>query len=177
LFIGNDSGTSHVAAALNIPSVTLFGPSSPGLWRPAGNKSVIVYDHNLKQKQLYDTADNFTEADFFSGISPSSAIDGILLSLSRHIDRTRKPALDSVCISDHLEIADTISGVILKNTETGHACLVNSGWEYVSRILDGINELGSLEKIYKKFPEDRHLISLLTLHRIITADNPLRSAQ
>ena len=34
LFIGNDSGPAHVAAAFGIPSVVLFGPSDPVTWAP-----------------------------------------------------------------------------------------------------------------------------------------------
>ncbi|MBN1490851.1 MAG: glycosyltransferase family 9 protein [Phycisphaerae bacterium] len=36
VFVGNDSGTSHLAASLARPSVVLFGPTSPQLWRPLG---------------------------------------------------------------------------------------------------------------------------------------------
>ena len=34
LFIGNDSGPAHVAAAFGIPVVVLFGPSDPVNWAP-----------------------------------------------------------------------------------------------------------------------------------------------
>jgi len=34
LFIGNDSGPAHMAAAFGIPSVVLFGPSDPVTWAP-----------------------------------------------------------------------------------------------------------------------------------------------
>jgi hypothetical protein len=36
LFLGNDSGASHLAGILGVPSVVLFGPSDPRLWRPLG---------------------------------------------------------------------------------------------------------------------------------------------
>ncbi len=42
LFIGNDSGLSHLASALSVPTVTIFGPSSWKRGRPYGDKSVIV---------------------------------------------------------------------------------------------------------------------------------------
>jgi len=35
VFVGNDSGVLHVAAALAVPIVGLFGPSNPGIWRRA----------------------------------------------------------------------------------------------------------------------------------------------
>ncbi len=34
LFIGNDSGPAHIAAAFGIPVVVLFGPSDPVTWAP-----------------------------------------------------------------------------------------------------------------------------------------------
>jgi ADP-heptose:LPS heptosyltransferase len=34
LFVGNDSGLRHMAAALNVKTVTLFGPEDPVEWHP-----------------------------------------------------------------------------------------------------------------------------------------------
>jgi heptosyltransferase III len=42
LFVGNDSGPAHVAAAFNVPSVVLFGPSKPAIWGPWRTESEIV---------------------------------------------------------------------------------------------------------------------------------------
>ena len=42
LFIGNDSGVSHLAAALEIPTVALFGPTDPEIWSPRGKKVVTI---------------------------------------------------------------------------------------------------------------------------------------
>ena len=41
-FIGNDSGISHLAAALGIPTVAIFGPTDPRVWAPRGKKVVVV---------------------------------------------------------------------------------------------------------------------------------------
>jgi heptosyltransferase-2 len=42
LFISNDSGLMHVAGALNVPTVAIFGSTNPLTTAPAGSKSVIV---------------------------------------------------------------------------------------------------------------------------------------
>jgi heptosyltransferase-2 len=42
LFISNDSGLMHIAGALNIPTIALFGSTNPVTTSPAGNKSTIV---------------------------------------------------------------------------------------------------------------------------------------
>jgi heptosyltransferase II len=42
LFISNDSGLMHIAGALNIPTIAIFGSTNPVTTSPAGNKSIIV---------------------------------------------------------------------------------------------------------------------------------------
>ena len=42
LFVGNDSGVSHLAAALGIPTLTIFGPTDPRIWSPRGERVVVV---------------------------------------------------------------------------------------------------------------------------------------
>lgn len=42
LFIGHDSGISHLAAAAGTPSVLLFGPTDPHLWAPPGAQIAVV---------------------------------------------------------------------------------------------------------------------------------------
>ncbi len=36
LFVGNDSGPSHLAAQFGVPTVALFGPTDPARWAPIG---------------------------------------------------------------------------------------------------------------------------------------------
>jgi ADP-heptose:LPS heptosyltransferase len=33
-FLGHDSGVSHLAACAGVPSLLLFGPTDPGIWKP-----------------------------------------------------------------------------------------------------------------------------------------------
>ena len=42
LFIGHDSGLSHLATCLGVPSVLLFGPTDPGRWAPRGKHVVVM---------------------------------------------------------------------------------------------------------------------------------------
>jgi heptosyltransferase-2 len=41
VFVGHDSGISHIAAAVGAPSILLFGPTDPAVWAPA-NENVVV---------------------------------------------------------------------------------------------------------------------------------------
>ena len=42
LLVGNDSGPGHLAAALNVPVVALFGPTDPRIWQPRGPCTGII---------------------------------------------------------------------------------------------------------------------------------------
>ncbi len=42
LYIGNDSGVSHLAAALGVPTVAVFGATDPATWSPRGQRVTVV---------------------------------------------------------------------------------------------------------------------------------------
>jgi ADP-heptose:LPS heptosyltransferase len=42
LYIGSDSGVSHLAAAVGIPAICVFGPTDPDVWAPQGKNAVAV---------------------------------------------------------------------------------------------------------------------------------------
>jgi heptosyltransferase-3 len=46
LFIGHDTGVTHLAAAVGTPTVALFGPTNPNLWAPLGEHVSIVRSPN-----------------------------------------------------------------------------------------------------------------------------------
>ncbi|MBV8897597.1 MAG: hypothetical protein JO051_13885, partial [Acidobacteriaceae bacterium] len=49
LYIGNDSGITHLAAAVGVKTLAIFGPASPPIWFPRGdNVHLIVVDDLLK---------------------------------------------------------------------------------------------------------------------------------
>ena len=43
LYIGNDSGITHLAAACGLPTLALFGPASPRTWAPRGANVTVLY--------------------------------------------------------------------------------------------------------------------------------------
>ena len=59
LFIGNDSGPAHVAAAFGTPQVVFFGPSDEEIWHP------------------WRTAHRILKADPIQSITPAQAIEAI----------------------------------------------------------------------------------------------------
>ena len=42
LFLGNDSGPAHMAAAFGVPVVVIFGPSEPAIWHPWRTSSEVI---------------------------------------------------------------------------------------------------------------------------------------
>lgn len=62
LYVGNDSGLMHSAAAANIPTFGLFGPSWPHIYSPWG----AYTDHIATEK-------NFAELIDYEGYSPETA--------------------------------------------------------------------------------------------------------
>ncbi len=40
LFVGNDSGITHLAAAVGTPTLVLFGPTDPAVWAPRGARVI-----------------------------------------------------------------------------------------------------------------------------------------
>ncbi len=43
LFVGNDAGPMHIAAAVGTPVVALFGPTDPQVWRPWGIGHEVIW--------------------------------------------------------------------------------------------------------------------------------------
>ncbi|MFL6540624.1 MAG: glycosyltransferase family 9 protein [Chthoniobacterales bacterium] len=42
VFLGHDSGISHIAAAVGTPSILLFGPTDPQIWAPTNNNVRVI---------------------------------------------------------------------------------------------------------------------------------------
>jgi heptosyltransferase III len=43
-FVGHDSGISHLAAALGLPTLALWGDTNEEIWRPRGERVVVLRD-------------------------------------------------------------------------------------------------------------------------------------
>lgn len=44
VYIGNDSGISHLASAVGTPTIVLFGPTDPTVWAPRGSRVLYPMD-------------------------------------------------------------------------------------------------------------------------------------
>jgi ADP-heptose:LPS heptosyltransferase len=51
IYIGNDSGISHLAAAAGVPVIAMFGPTDPRVWGPRG-AHVMVLPHEVDSQEV-----------------------------------------------------------------------------------------------------------------------------
>jgi ADP-heptose:LPS heptosyltransferase len=51
-YMGNDSGLTHLAAMLGLPTLALFGPSDPITWYPPGPSVTVLYKQALEQLEV-----------------------------------------------------------------------------------------------------------------------------
>ena len=49
LFVGNDSGPAHIAAAFGVPVVVLFGPSDAVTWAPWRTEAQVVKASRMEE--------------------------------------------------------------------------------------------------------------------------------
>ncbi|HEY6285347.1 MAG TPA: glycosyltransferase family 9 protein, partial [Ktedonobacteraceae bacterium] len=47
-YLGNDSGITHLAAMLGVPTVAIFGPTDPAMWQPVGPFVKVLQGHTLE---------------------------------------------------------------------------------------------------------------------------------
>jgi ADP-heptose:LPS heptosyltransferase len=48
LYIGNDSGITHLVAAAGVAAIAIFGPSSPDMWAPRGANVRVLHSNPLE---------------------------------------------------------------------------------------------------------------------------------
>jgi heptosyltransferase-3 len=51
-YLGNDSGITHLAAMLGIPTIAIFGPTDPVIWRPMGPSVHIIQGRTLEEVSI-----------------------------------------------------------------------------------------------------------------------------
>jgi len=73
-FVGNDSGCAHVAAALGIPTVAIFGSTDPGRTAPIGAKAAVTYRAIECSPCLARTC-RFGHYDCLRSIGPEEVVD------------------------------------------------------------------------------------------------------
>jgi lipopolysaccharide heptosyltransferase II len=84
LFVGNDSGIAHIAAAVNTPSVVIFGSSNHNHWRPwTDAPNEIVYEEFHCQPCPGYECKEFGEPRCILTVQPQKVFDAIDRVLSK----------------------------------------------------------------------------------------------
>ncbi len=52
-YLGNDSGITHLAALLGVPTLALFGASDPAVWHPVGKAVKVIAARSLEDISIY----------------------------------------------------------------------------------------------------------------------------
>jgi ADP-heptose:LPS heptosyltransferase len=63
VYVGNDSGITHLAAAAGAPVVAIFGPTDPAIWAPRGDRVRVVAgkpDH-VTVEEVLDAVDRLVQ--------------------------------------------------------------------------------------------------------------------
>ncbi len=61
LYLGNDSGISHLAAAVGTPVIALFGPTDPRVWAPRGPAVKILQMDSASVARVVDSVADETD--------------------------------------------------------------------------------------------------------------------
>ena len=57
VYVGNDSGITHLAAAVGTPVVALFGPTDPRIWAPRGREVSVIAKSRIADIGVGEVAD------------------------------------------------------------------------------------------------------------------------
>lgn len=78
LYLGNDSGVTHLAAALGVPTIALFGPTDPRVWAPLGPKVFVLQSKATCSPCNQEKRNNCLEPICMSSISPEHVLKAFL---------------------------------------------------------------------------------------------------
>ena len=76
-FVGNDSGVTHLAAFMGIPTVAIFGPSSPKRWSPVGPATMVLRGEADCAPCFEKDAANCKDPQCLSGVSVDMVVDAV----------------------------------------------------------------------------------------------------
>jgi len=84
LFIGNDSGLMHMAAAVGTPTLGLFGPGYEDIYGPWGNRSAFVRTVESREELLSRLPDaHAREPNLMGGLSVERVLEAVKKLLAK----------------------------------------------------------------------------------------------
>jgi len=88
LFLGNDSGIAHIAAAVGTPSVVVFGSSNIAHWRPWSTAPAEIVKEDMDCQPCHGYyCEKFAEPECIKRVTVErvmAAVDRVLQSFPSH---------------------------------------------------------------------------------------------
>jgi ADP-heptose:LPS heptosyltransferase len=84
VFLGNDSGITHLAAMMGVPTVAVFGPTDPRIWGPRNQNVKILHDPpHCSPCRAFGPAEctNKTDRACLKRISPEKVLDSLAAAI------------------------------------------------------------------------------------------------
>jgi ADP-heptose:LPS heptosyltransferase len=81
IYIGNDSGVSHLAAASGVPTISIFGPTDPSVWSP-WNPNVKALKRTWREEDVLTIPDHSLIRHYFPDTDIRSVVTSLLVGLS-----------------------------------------------------------------------------------------------
>jgi ADP-heptose:LPS heptosyltransferase len=102
VFVSGDTGPAHMADALDVPRVTIFGPTPPEAWMPSRPTTVAVRGAHARVVRLRDRARLVAEGHDFTGdVTPEMVLEPVRMLLRRtEGGEGGGDADDTLCVSD-----------------------------------------------------------------------------
>jgi heptosyltransferase-2 len=75
-FVGNDSGSMHVAGAVGIPTVGIYGSTNPGRTSPLGPRTKVLYDR-VECSPCLERTCRFGHYNCLKRIDPEQALEAL----------------------------------------------------------------------------------------------------
>jgi ADP-heptose:LPS heptosyltransferase len=89
VFVSGDTGPAHMADALGVPRVTIFGPTPSAAWSPGLSTTLAVQGPGARVVRMRDRAPMLAQGhDFTGGVTP-----GMVLAPVRALLSARKPGV------------------------------------------------------------------------------------
>ncbi len=80
VLVSGDTGPAHMATALGVPRVTIYGPTDPGAWNPGLPTTIIVRDPTASVMRTRDWAAAGEHAGI-TGVSAESVLENVRVLL------------------------------------------------------------------------------------------------
>lgn len=175
-YLGNDSGIMHIADSVGCPTLTIFGPSRPGVWGATGKEAVFLVredvwwscpfcsgrhlkDKPCKRPNKQACLQEIQIEDVLGGIESLAALIRL---------RSRFVHLDSIKITDDLfKFPFGSQGIVLANLHTMRPMYIMQGRKKVEACLDAVREFKSYSTVLKKDAKNHDLLDALFTYRII----------